>query len=214
MVDSCKRRWFGVTGIAAFVSVLGVGVVLSGCSLFNARERAGIVGDSITEQVDDAMQATSGDDWRLDIRRVPGATVGEMLPAVAGVAEARPDQVIINLGTNNVLRPVPLEQSVAELEAMFDLLAGVPCVHVLTVHDFILAWDQGDLTYRSQPFNEALVEIATRRGARVIDWTEVLTEASAPLDAPEFLMDTVHLTPEGVTLLTGTYDAALAAGCS
>jgi hypothetical protein len=203
----------GRRSVVVVAALLVAPLLWAGCGLLDTRSEAGVVGDSITLQVVDEVRRQATDEWRLDIRPMPGATVGEMLPAVAAVADAGPEQVIINLGTNNVLRSVPIEQTTADLEVMFDLLASVPCVHVVTVHEYIFSWDEGYLTYRSQPVNEALVATAQARGAQVVDWTAVLTEARVPLDAPEYLTDTVHLTEDGITLLAQTYHDALTSGC-
>jgi hypothetical protein len=188
-------------------------VLLGGCGLLDGRPPAGVVGDSITLQVVEELREVAGDDWRLDIRPMPGATVGEMLAAVDAAAQRNPDQVIINLGTNDVLRDVAPETSAGHLASMFELLAGVPCVHVVTVHEYIFSWEEGYLTDRAVAYNTSLREAANVHGAQVIDWTAVVTAAREPPDAPDLFTDTVHITPAGIDLLAGVYDNVLATGC-
>jgi hypothetical protein len=212
---------FGALGVVATTGLVTTALVtmalvtgaLAACGLVDDRPVAGVVGDSITLQVVEEVRQQSDDDWRLDIRPMPGATIGEMLEDLDGVARRNPEQVIVNLGTNNVLRAVPPAASAAELEAMFATRGDVPCVHVVTVHDYIFSWEEGYLTDRSVAFNELLVDAAARHGAEVIDWTAVVTEARQAPEAPEVFTDTVHLAPAGIELLAEVYDRALADGC-
>jgi hypothetical protein len=83
---------------AAVVIALVLAPGATGCGLLDVRPDAGIVGDSITLQVVDEVRAVAGDDWRLDIRPLPGATVGDMLPEIEEFVKGRPEQVIVNLG--------------------------------------------------------------------------------------------------------------------
>lgn len=208
-----RRAVRRVVGVAAWVAVAAVvSVAVAGCGLF-AGPPVAIIGDSITWQSASALHSRLDGDYTVDLRAVPGATVGDMLGTAAEMAGNDPTQLVVNLGSNDAMKGVDPAQSAADFEAMLDTFAGVRCVHLVTVHEYIVTPDQGILRDRVLATNAALREVADRRGVQVIDWTEAVGWARLEPDSPEVLTDTVHLTPEGIDVLVGIYADALATGC-
>jgi hypothetical protein len=200
-----------------FVAALGVVALvaagLSGCGLGDDRPAVAVIGDSITWQSSGPINDELGERWRLDVRGVPRATIGEMVDVAGDMAGQSPSQVVVNLGTNDVVRKVPPAQSAADLERLLDQFTDVECIHLVTVHDYIFNYDDGFVTPWSQATNQALAEVAMRRGVKVIDWNVALAYRLAVPGSPDLLVDTVHLTPEGIDVLVDIYGEALDRGC-
>lgn len=200
------------------VAVAGLGAVglvaagLTGCGLGDDRPRVAVVGDSITWQSSGPINDELGDRWRLDVRGVPGATIGDMVEVAGDMAGQSPRQVVVNLGTNDVVLKVPPAQSAADLDRLLDQFTDVECIHLVTVHDYIFTFEDGFVTPWAQATNQALADVARRRGVGVIDWNATLAYRLAVPDSPDLLVDTVHLTPAGIDVLVDTYGEALR-GC-
>lgn len=201
-----------VRGGAVVVVAAVVSVVVAGCGLLGGPPVA-IIGDSITWQSASALHGRLDGDYTVDLRAVPGATMGDMLGTAAEMAGNNPTQLMVNLGSNDAMKGVDPAQSAADFATMLDTFGGVRCVHLVTVHEYIVTPDQGILRDRVLATNAALREVADQRGVEVIDWTDAVGWARLEPDSPEVLTDTVHLTPEGIDVLVGLYADALAAGC-
>jgi lysophospholipase L1-like esterase len=206
------RRVFLPVTAAIGLGVVGV-VGPAGCGLGDDRPRVAIIGDSITWQSSGPINDQLGDQWRVDVRGVPRATIGDMVAEASDMAARSPQQVVVNLGTNDVVGKVPPEQSAADLTALLDQFTGVECIHLVTVHDYIFNYDDGFVTQWSQATNEALGDVARRRGVNIIDWNTILAFRLAVPGSPDLLVDTVHPTPAGIDVLVDVYADALATGC-
>ena len=71
-----------------------------------------IIGDSITEQAEPLLLAELQPDSVVRVRGRGGYRIEQMEPYAVEAAAAEPEQVIINLGSNDVLLSWPLERSV------------------------------------------------------------------------------------------------------
>ena len=199
--------------VAALTVVVWAVIGLSGCGLIDQRQPVAVIGDSITWQSSEPINDALGDRWRLDVRAVPGATMGDMVDVAGDMARLSPDQLVVNLGTNDASRKLPPEQSAADFERLLDQFSSVRCVHLVTVFDYMFTYADGFLTQWSQATNAALAEVAMRRGVEVIDWTAVVFAEQVVPGSPDMLVDTVHPTPAGVEVLVDLYGDALDRGC-
>ncbi len=172
------------------------------------------VGDSITVQITPLLEAAAAGDFTLEVAAVPGATVGEMVDDAATAAAAGPSVLVVNLGTNDVIRGVPPEQSASDLERLLDQFDGVRCVVLVTVNENMTSPTEGFLADRAVATNAALGEVAARRGAIVVDWNAILDAQGALPGAPDMLFDTIHVTPDGAEVLTAAYVDAVTTGCA
>lgn len=198
--------------VAAAV-VVALAVAASGCSLFDDRPPVAIIGDSITWQAASPIASTVGRDFSVDVRAVPGATIADMTDRASRMGRRDPEQLVVNLGTNDVVRNVSPNQSAADLAVLLDQFPTVKCIHVVTVHNRIFNLIDGDFyTERSQATNAALQAVAEQRGASIINWDAALGMAAAS-GTPDLLSDTVHLTDDGIDLLVNLYNDALQRGC-
>jgi hypothetical protein len=178
------------------------------------RPRVAVVGDSITEQGESALEQVLSDDWRLDIDGRSGFTIAEQLPAARSLARDTPSQVIVNLGTNDVLNGRDLSGSAADLAEVVASFPSARCIHLVTVNEGI---EVAGRSYadRSAQTNRAIVALAaTDPRIDVIDWSAVVAayEAGDQADGP-ILTDTVHPSPRGQLALAVRYADALAS-CS
>ena len=177
------------------------------------RPVVGFLGDSITFQATTALEQQVSDAWRVDVRATPGATIADMAAQAARMGAERPQAVIVNLGTNDVVQGLPPEKSASDLELVLDQLGDPTCVVLVTVHENIVTEGDGLLTDRVRATNAALAEVADRRGVRVVDWTAHLAAAGAVAGTPDLLIDTVHLSPAGIDSLMDLYLDTLADDC-
>lgn len=178
------------------------------------RSDVGVVGDSITVQLTPFIESASDGRFDVEIAAVSGATIGEMIDDARAVADTRPPVVVVNLGSNDVIRNVPPEQSAADLERLVDQFGGVRCLVLVTVNENMVSYTEGLLGDRAAATNAALAEVAERRGAVVIDWNDVLATQRQTPDAPDMLIDTVHLSGYGADVLTLAYLDAIANRCA
>jgi lysophospholipase L1-like esterase len=178
----------------------------------DTRPTVAIVGDSITEQGESALNQTLSHDWRLSIDGRSGHTVAEQLPAARSLGERAPSQVIVNLGTNDVLKRDDLTQSAADLAEVVAAFPGATCIHLVTVNEGI---ELGGRSFadRSAELNRSISALAAADPRiDVVDWSAAVAayEAGDQADGP-ILTDTVHPSPRGQLALAARYAEALAA---
>jgi len=173
-------------------------------------QRIALIGDSITDQARDVYQTELPPAYTLDIEAVPGRRFVDMLPLAREAAAARPNQVVIDLGSNDVLLDEPDESTDQAMGTMLDLYATAPCVHVVTVNEgFVFAPTQGP---KARRINDQLRRIATERGYRIVDWNKIVVDYVAA-GAPQgpITADSVHPTAVGKSMLVDAVRASLAA---
>ncbi|MCZ7631763.1 MAG: SGNH/GDSL hydrolase family protein [Microthrixaceae bacterium] len=199
--------------LAALVALLWVAVP----SCVDAGERVAVLGDSITALDAGALEEDLGDDYRFSISGTPGATADQVLPEAQELAQRSFDQVIINLGTNDVLQWGSPEQAVAAIAQYVVMFDSARCVHVVTVNENM----QNQLDGRStsdgaRELNDALRAFAeTQDHVTVIDWNAAAEQSLNGAEPPSSTLtsDSIHPTPEGNQVLNGLYGDALG-GCA
>jgi lysophospholipase L1-like esterase len=199
--------------VPAVLLLFAVPVLTVGCGWLDRPSGVAIIGDSITDQVaPDIGDGFAGQDV-VEVRAVPGATIRDMLGEAARMSRGTPGILVVNLGTNDVLRGVPPERSAADLETMLDTFPSAECVVLISVHEYMFSFTEGFLTERAAATNAALAEVAAERGVTVVDWTAAIATAQSDPDAPDVLIDTIHLSTAGVDLLEGIYADAITDTC-
>lgn len=165
-----------------------------------------LMGDSLTVLVGEDVGAGLNED--VDVSATWGLRIDEELDPAAEIASDDPEQVVINLGTNNILQHHDTIASAEDLSAMLDIFEGVDCVHVVTINEQI-NWKGEDLGPPAAALNEQIRTLAGRRlNVSIIDWNQIVVDNAANdiLDS-----DTVHPNPAGVELLTKAYVDAIKA---
>jgi hypothetical protein len=201
-----------IAALLGGAALAAVAVLVAAVVLIGPKPGVAVIGDSITfvsaPEIGDAL----GDDWDATIDGRPGFTVADQLPTARALAEDRPEQVILNLGTNDVTGQDALGPALAALAEMVALFPDAECVHLVTVSE-LMAIEDVDAPARAAAFNEGVDRLAsTDPRLRVIDWTAAVQAAQDADPDVALTDDTVHPSPDGQRLLADLYDQALA-GC-
>jgi len=168
-----------------------------------------LIGDSITAMSATSLHRRLDDDWSVTIDGRPGYRVDQQLDAARRIAARGPEQVVINLGTNDVNQGVDPASSAAAMVEMVSLFDSARCIHLVTVNESML---DGNLEVRrsAETLNEAYRAIAARDPrVRIIDWAGMVEDWQAAHPGRSITTDTVHPTDEGIDLLVSAYDEAL-----
>jgi lysophospholipase L1-like esterase len=179
----------------------------------DGRPTVAIVGDSITDQGESVLTSDLSEEWRLRIEGASGSTIAEQLKAADALGGRDPQQVIVNLGTNDVMNGDDLDQSAAALRQIVAAFPHAACIHLVTINQGIVL---GGVSFapRSAQLNRAMTEIAADDPrVEVLDWSRVVGADDA-VDHSEgpLLRDTVHPTTSGQHVLARMYAEALT-GC-
>ncbi len=169
-----------------------------------------IIGDSITEQSQSLLLDELQPDSVLKVRGRGGYRIEQMEPYAVEAAAADPEQVIVNLGSNDVLLSWPLDRSVEAYTRLLDYFDDARCVHLVTVNErFRSSTDEG-LAFRALLLNNQIRLLAAATGARVIDWSAMVAayEASGSPDGP-ITSDSVHPTELGQKMIADAYRQGL-----
>jgi hypothetical protein len=168
-----------------------------------------ILGDSITQQGESELESALGSVWDLRIDGRPGFTVADQIPAARVLAEGHPGQVIINLGTNDVLHDGNLPVAADRMEDLLSVFPDTRCIHLVTINE-----NMG--TNRMYPSRARELNASLRRLAgadpriRLLDVSRVFANAVAdPSVSKPLFSDTVHPTSSGQRVLADAYADAL-----
>lgn len=177
----------------------------------SAVDDVAIVGDSITVDSEKAFHAALDDQYRLRVRGRGGYRIEEMEPYAIELAVEDPEQVIINLGTNDVLQNGAIDKSVTALNRMIKDFSKVACFFVVNLNEGMRRDSDPDVAGRAEVFNLELNRIAESSNLKVIDWNGAI-EADQAAGSPngELLTDTIHPSPAGQAVLAKLYKDALA----
>lgn len=194
---------------ALFVCVV---VSLGACSWITGPPVA-VVGDSITVLDESGLREQLGGSYDVGITGEYGATVAEVLTGVGTAAERSPEQVIINLGTNDVLKDLPVEDSMAALREMVGRFDDARCVHLVNINEHMLVpLTEEPVTMSAQRFNGAVADLAASdERVSVIDWNAVAASTLGGGDPPTSTLtdDSIHPNADGNRRLHELYSASL-----
>ncbi|MCC6226655.1 MAG: SGNH/GDSL hydrolase family protein [Microthrixaceae bacterium] len=183
--------------IAAVTAILGAAAVMADTFTAPDHQPVAVLGDSITAIGERQLIETAGSKFQLEVRATFGARGGEQLAAASELAAKKPEQVVINLGTNDVLKGVPPEETIASLEQMAAMFTSAKCIHFVTVNTRL---QQADHRPRAEAIamNERILDLAKRTGkGDVIRWDHLVDEATNPQQPLGLTDDGVHPTPLG-----------------
>lgn len=197
---------------AALLAVL----LLASCGSDDEGPDVLVIGDSITDMSRDAIvDAVADDDIDVRIEAVPGATSTQMRERVTGLAGKVADQVVINLGTNDVLGGRDPAEAATEIATLVDQHPDVRCVHITTVNPGVMTFVDDAVDEEVIAFNLGMFDIERQRlQVNVIDWAGALADPPGGGVATDYLEDDgIHPNDAGSELLAQLYDDALT-GCS
>lgn len=208
------RRGPALVLAALVVALAAVGVWVTAAggpgSAGGPRPRVVLIGDSIVNGSRSVIEASLADRYHVDVWAEPGHTFRDLLPAAAAVAAQRPDHVVINLGTNDVLLRRPPGDTSAALREMVDAFPAGTCIHLVTVNESFFTFSDADVNRRSASVNADLTALARERGFSVIDWAgAVRTYLAAESPDGPLTLDSVHPAEAGQRLLARSYADSL-----
>ena len=123
------------------------------------RPAVALIGDSITANLESTAKHQLGG-YSLTVDGMPGFLADQQVPAVANAARFPFDQMVINLGTNDVMTSDhDLDETVTALGQMADSAAGIRCVHLVTVSEEMVN-GTNDAGPRARRLNDAIRSIA------------------------------------------------------
>lgn len=169
-----------------------------------------LVGDSITEQSERILHEVLDPSFKVRVRGRGGYRIEEMEPYAIELATTKPEQVIINLGTNDVLTNWPVEKATAAMNRLVSTFRGARCVYIVTITEGMRSERDPNQSARALVFNLELRRIAAANNVQIIDWAG-LVRADTAAGSPngELTSDTVHPTDEGRRRLAQLYQSAL-----
>ncbi len=200
--------------LMAMVAMLSFG--LAGCGNPNQGDSVAIIGDSITDFDQTDLNDQLGDDYHLVISGNFGYTITDVEPEAKFVGGRDHDQVIFNIGTNDVLVDAKVDDSIAILKKEIGYYDSSRCVFLVNINEHMINHRTGQATTdEAKRFNAAFEKLAAEDPRiSIIDWN---AEASSTLNGkkPPFstlTADSVHPTEEGNRKLNDLYARALE-GC-
>jgi lysophospholipase L1-like esterase len=203
------RRLCGV--LCATVLVLGecgnsdrTRIAIAGDS---APQRVVIVGDSITVSSTPQIKHALEGRYTTDIHARPGQRIDQMLVDLPGALAERPNAVVVNLGTNDVLQGDT--QWRPSFDRMIAALDGQPCVAITTISTRVTGWVA--IPAIAGQINRAIAETAASRAQfHILDWNRAVHTA----DGTQLLVaDHVHPSAAGNARLASLTRSALDRNC-
>lgn len=201
-------------GITIGVVTLVIGVALAlVLGSRPTRQPVAFVGDSITLLSAGQLRARLGDDYALKIDATSGRRVDEQMGAAAAAVARDNNQVLINLGTNDVMQgDVDIAASAQHLEQMVAMFPDATCIHLVTVSDQVrntgVAPDA--VAGRAAVINDAIRAMAAQDPrVTVIDWDQRVRDYMQANGGATPTEDSIHPDDAGREILVDGYEAAL-----
>ena len=174
------------------------------------RPRVLVLGDSITQQSDPTLHDGLDVSYDLTVWGIGGSRADEHVHDDELFRAVDPEQVIIDLGTNDVLQGTPPEQTIAALTRIGQACDTARAIHFVTVTEGVFGEGDPALRARSVELNARIRTVAATYGWHVIPWHAVVDDY---LDAGEpegpITSDTIHPTDVGRRLLAAACARAL-----
>jgi lysophospholipase L1-like esterase len=170
----------------------------------------GVVGDSITQLIAPDLAMTLDTSYAYQISGIAGDTISQQLPTIEAMVSGPtgpPQDMILNLGTNDVLSHNTLWQGAFDQE--IDAVENLHCVILVTVNQ-IPDHNQPGI---ASSINAAIAQqVADHPNFHEIDWWSLLREGNnAVLWLSPY--DGIHPTAAGQQELAGLYLQALQQDC-
>jgi hypothetical protein len=186
----------------------------SGCGGDDDPPSVLVVGDSITNLTEDSLRERDENRHRFIVRAEDGATSKEMLEVIEAddLGGAGHEQVIINLGTNDVRQELTGDETESTIEELIGRFGDADCIHLTTINEQVLVPDDPDVPQRNAEINDRLRSIVEREErVHLIDWNaRVAAHRDRSEDEGSLLeADMVHPTEQGQDELGDLYLEAL-----
>lgn len=170
----------------------------------------GIIGDSITEFSQTAIENTLGTSVTYTISGQGGWTISEQMAGIDSALndpEGAPADVLINLGTNDVFTNNVNWQS--DYNAMISAVQGRSCVILTTINTYADATRNNTIAIDINAAEQATV--AAHSNFHILDWNSFLNQGDNR--STLLISDGIHPNSAGQVVLAQMYDTALVTDC-
>ena len=163
-----------------------------------------ILGDSMLRDFDNNTFDNA------QVKAISGATVSDIFKELNGRGDDLKlyKNIIIHAGTNDISKNIPLNESIASMEAIVTLLmikAPTAKIHISAVCPRI----KDQVQHKVETLNEAFKELATRLDVAIIDVGPLMTYRNGAVDKSQ-LVDGLHLSSRGCDTLSETFADSVA----
>lgn len=167
-----------------------------------------LLGDSITSLASLDVTERLKDFDSVKDNAVWGIRVDEQLPTAEEIADRRPDQVVVNLGTNDVVQGRDPAAIVEDYGTLLDILDDITCVHVVTLNEHMK--DDAALGAAAAQVNDGIRSLAAEHdNVTLTEWSQIF---AYPGDNNLLMDDKLHPNEEGAKKLGGAM-ALMAQSC-
>jgi len=195
-----RNRRVAVIVVAVVVALVAIAAIADAATS-NEGDKALILGDSITAITGKDLAKDLEPAYDVTLRAKFGATVQEMMPYAKEAAAQNPDQVIIDLGSNDALKQVPIQETSAQLREMVGLYPKAECIHLVNINTKMMHGNQSR-TKEAQAINKVIDDLAASDSRiSIIDWDGKVSD--------DLVDDTVHPNKKGQEVLAQMMDDAL-----
>jgi lysophospholipase L1-like esterase len=204
--ERLKSRPAIAVGVVVLLLIL---VLIVDAATSRSGDTVVVLGDSITALGTNQLNSSLGSDYHLTINGHFGARVSDQENDAAFLAALHAKQVIINLGTNDVLNGVPTGQTTLELQQMVQKFQGADCIHLVTVNVNIRKGAQ-TMKPQAEALNTEINKLASANSnVNVIDWNSIDAPTVDATHPNGLTIDGVHPTADGQKQLVDAYSTAL-----
>jgi hypothetical protein len=197
----------GVGVLIVVIAVLAIRIAY-GATADETKPRVLVLGDSITDHGQRELRDTIGPLYALSVEGQDNYRADELVPAAQRWATRDFQQVIINLGTNDVVQGWPVPKTTETLEQLVSFFPRAQCIHLTTINtDLDLGAAASD---RANAVNDQLQAIADSDSRiHIVDWNAIVDAETA--QGVRLTSDGVHPTSEGQQLLVDAYEQSMSA---
>jgi hypothetical protein len=218
---SMPRRLRGDRGVGELRMpvILGVGVALvlivlvavqlaSGAASQSDKPKVLVLGDSITDRGQQALKDELGPLYSLSMDGKTSFRTDQQMPSAERWSSREFEQVVLNLGTNDVIQGSGVDQGAQNLAAMVAMFPQASCVHLVTINEMIPREASPTAMRDAKALNEQVRALAAADPRiRIVDWAAIVSDEYAAGTNPT--MDGVHPTEEGYEALASAYRTSL-----
>ena len=209
-MDEGTRRGRSVAGAIGVTAVVLVAAFVLYRQTRDDRPRVLLLGDSITEVAQKQVTDELGGRYRILASGAPKRRADQRLADIPLLLTTKPEDVVINLGTNDVIQHRSPDVTVAAIGKLATAFPTARCVILVTVNEDMYNLHIPTLRPDAQAVNRRILALAARHRWSVVRWDSIVAKYMAEGQKQGHLSpDTVHPGPIGQRLLADAYGRAL-----
>ena len=209
MSDDAKSSRAGLAAIA-IVAFLVLVAVIAYFQTRDDRPRLLLVGDSITAISEKRLTASLDGRWKVSVSGAPKRTAPQRIDDLPLLEAIKPEAVVINLGTNDVIQQVAPDATITAITKIAAAFPAARCLALVTVNEDMYNARDATLGPDAKAVNDRIVALAKDKGWKIIRWDLIVKQYRAEGEKQGHLTaDTIHPGTVGQKLLADAYSRAL-----